>query len=93
MRLIAKITHVIRHGVLAKKMFFHFFSCVLVYFFYCSSGIKLPSSDIFGNSLYTFYIGQNDFTFNLAVIGVGAVQEYLPQVVSQIVATIKVRLP
>lgn len=52
-------------------------------------GIKLPSSDIFGNSLYTFYIGQNDFTFNLAVIGVGAVQEYLPQVVSQIVATIK----
>ncbi|RZC22481.1 GDSL esterase/lipase At4g01130-like isoform X2 [Glycine soja] len=52
-------------------------------------GIKLPSSDIFGNSLYTFYIGQNDFTFNLAVIGVGGVQEYLPQVVSQIVATIK----
>ncbi|KAJ1414685.1 SGNH hydrolase superfamily [Sesbania bispinosa] len=50
---------------------------------------KLPSQDIFGKSLYTFYIGQNDFTSNLATIGIGGVQEYLPQVVSQIAATIK----
>lgn len=39
--------------------------------------------------MYTFYIGQNDFTSNLAVIGTGGVQEFLPQVVSQIAATIK----
>ncbi|KAK7263202.1 hypothetical protein RJT34_30789 [Clitoria ternatea] len=52
-------------------------------------GTKLPSSDIFRKSLYTFYIGQNDFTSNLAAIGIGGVQEYLPQVISQIVATIK----
>ncbi|KAJ1414681.1 SGNH hydrolase superfamily [Sesbania bispinosa] len=50
---------------------------------------RLPSSDIFGKSLYTFYIGQNDFTSNLAAIGIGGVQEDLPQVVSQIAATIK----
>nr|XP_027188120.1 GDSL esterase/lipase At4g01130 isoform X2 [Cicer arietinum] len=50
---------------------------------------KLPSPDIFGKSLYTFYIGQNDFTSNLATIGTGGVQEFLPQVVSQIVSTIK----
>ncbi|XP_054784617.1 GDSL esterase/lipase At4g01130 isoform X2 [Prosopis cineraria] len=50
---------------------------------------KLPSRDIFGKSLYTFYIGQNDFTSNLAVIGIGGVKEYLPQVVSQIAATVK----
>ncbi|XP_014506492.1 GDSL esterase/lipase At4g01130, partial [Vigna radiata var. radiata] len=52
-------------------------------------GSKLPSPDIFGKSLYTFYIGQNDFTSNLASIGIGGVQQYLPQVVSQIAATIK----
>ncbi|KAK7346941.1 hypothetical protein VNO80_21465 [Phaseolus coccineus] len=52
-------------------------------------GSKLPSSDIFGKSLYTFYIGQNDFTSNLASIGIRGVQQYLPQVVSQIAATIK----
>ncbi|KAF7826131.1 GDSL esterase/lipase [Senna tora] len=50
---------------------------------------KLPSPDIFGKSLYTFYIGQNDFTSNLGAIGIGGVKEYLPQVVSQIAATIK----
>ncbi|KAK9910255.1 hypothetical protein M0R45_034223 [Rubus argutus] len=50
---------------------------------------KLPSPDIFGKSLYTFYIGQNDFTSNLAAIGVGGVKQYLPQVVSQIAGTIK----
>ncbi|ESW27869.1 hypothetical protein PHAVU_003G239200 [Phaseolus vulgaris] len=52
-------------------------------------GSKLPSPDIFGKSLYTFYIGQNDFTSNLASIGIRGVQQYLPQVVSQIAATIK----
>ncbi|GAU13613.1 hypothetical protein TSUD_347170 [Trifolium subterraneum] len=50
---------------------------------------KLPSPDIFGKSLYTFYIGQNDFTSKLADIGTGGVQEFLPQVVSQIASTIK----
>ncbi|CAN4097514.1 unnamed protein product [Withania somnifera] len=50
---------------------------------------NLPPSDIFGKSLYTFYIGQNDFTGNLASKGIGGVKEYLPQVVSQITSTIK----
>ncbi|KAE7999407.1 hypothetical protein FH972_003840 [Carpinus fangiana] len=50
---------------------------------------KLPSPAIFGKSLYTFYIGQNDFTSNLAAIGIGGVKQYLPQVVSQIAGTIK----
>ncbi|KAL1325519.1 hypothetical protein HN51_035584 [Arachis hypogaea] len=36
---------------------------------------KLPSPDIFGKSLYTFYIGQNDFTSNLGAIGVGGVKQ------------------
>ncbi|XP_050387651.1 GDSL esterase/lipase At4g01130 isoform X2 [Argentina anserina] len=49
----------------------------------------LPPPDIFGRSLYTFYIGQNDFTSNLGTIGVGGVRKYLPQVVSQIAGTIK----
>jgi hypothetical protein len=60
--------------------------------FNCCSDSKLPSPDIFGKSLYTFYIGQNDFTSQLANIGTGGVQEFLPQVVSQIASTIKVRL-
>ncbi|KAJ8900614.1 hypothetical protein K2173_025391 [Erythroxylum novogranatense] len=50
---------------------------------------KLPSPDIFGKSLYLFYIGQNDFTSNLAAIGIAGVQQYLPQVVAQIAGTIK----
>ncbi|PHT48400.1 hypothetical protein CQW23_12608 [Capsicum baccatum] len=50
---------------------------------------NLPPSDIFGKSLYTFNIGQNDFTGNLASKGTGGVKEYLPQVVSQITSTIK----
>ncbi|KAL6126268.1 hypothetical protein ACLB2K_074319 [Fragaria x ananassa] len=50
---------------------------------------NLPSPDIFGRSLYTFHIGQNDFTSNLGAIGVGGVRQYLPQVVSQIAGTIK----
>ncbi|KAH9731701.1 GDSL esterase/lipase [Citrus sinensis] len=56
----------------------------------CTSGsTKLPSPDIFGKSLYTFYIGQNDFTSNLAAIGIGGVKQFLPQVVSQIAGTVK----
>ncbi|XP_050916991.1 GDSL esterase/lipase At4g01130 isoform X2 [Lathyrus oleraceus] len=51
--------------------------------------MNLPSPDVFGKSLYTFYIGQNDFTSKLADIGKGGMEEFLPQVVSQIVAAIK----
>lgn len=54
------------------------------------SGSDLPSPDIFGKSIYTFYIGQNDFTSNLASAGISGVQHYLPQVVAQIAATVKV---
>ncbi|KAK6804621.1 hypothetical protein RDI58_002405 [Solanum bulbocastanum] len=50
---------------------------------------NLPSPNIFGKSLYTFYIGQNDFTGNLARLGISGVKEFLPQVVSQIASTIK----
>ncbi|OAO99440.1 hypothetical protein AXX17_AT4G01450 [Arabidopsis thaliana] len=47
-------------------------------------GLKiLPSKIVFGKSLYTFYIGQNDFTSNLASIGVERVKLYLPQVQSR----------
>ncbi|XP_006286509.2 GDSL esterase/lipase At4g01130 isoform X1 [Capsella rubella] len=49
----------------------------------------LPSRNVFGKSLYTFYIGQNDFTSNLASIGVDGVKQYLPQVIGQIAGTIK----
>uniref|UniRef100_A0A6M2EPC6 Uncharacterized protein n=1 Tax=Populus davidiana TaxID=266767 RepID=A0A6M2EPC6_9ROSI len=49
----------------------------------------LPSPDIFGKSLYTFYIGQNDFTSNLAAIGIGGVKQYLPKVAAQIASSIK----
>ncbi|KAK9280342.1 hypothetical protein L1049_014030 [Liquidambar formosana] len=54
-----------------------------------TSSTYLPRPDIFGKSLYTFYIGQNDFTSNMAAIGIGGVKRYLPQVVSQIGGTIK----
>ncbi|KAJ0989299.1 hypothetical protein J5N97_007655 [Dioscorea zingiberensis] len=49
----------------------------------------LPPKNIFSKSLYIFDIGQNDFTGNLAAIGIQGVKEYLPQVVSQIAWTIK----
>lgn len=55
-----------------------------------SGKTSLPSPNIFGKSLYTFYIGQNDFTGNLARLGISGVKEFLPQVVSQIASTIKV---
>ncbi|KAI3444459.1 hypothetical protein Pfo_001124 [Paulownia fortunei] len=55
-----------------------------------SSGqTNLPPPEIFGKSLYTFYIGQNDFTGNLASLGIRGVKQYLPEVVSQIASTIK----
>lgn len=50
---------------------------------------RLPSPDVFGKSLYTFYIGQNDFTSNLKEIGIEGVKQFLPQVVYQIADTIK----
>ncbi|KDP28531.1 hypothetical protein JCGZ_14302 [Jatropha curcas] len=50
---------------------------------------NLPSPDIFGKSIYTLYIGQNDFTSNLGAIGIAGVKQYLPQVIAQIVGTIK----
>ncbi|XP_057522250.1 GDSL esterase/lipase At4g01130-like [Amaranthus tricolor] len=49
----------------------------------------LPSMSTFGKALYTFYIGQNDFTGNLAYIGISGVKKYLPEVISQITSTIK----
>ncbi|KAL0464877.1 UNVERIFIED_CONTAM: GDSL esterase/lipase [Sesamum latifolium] len=55
-----------------------------------SSGkANLPPPNIFGKSLYTFYIGQNDFTGNLASLGINGVKQLLPEVVSQITSTIK----
>ncbi|KAL5989250.1 hypothetical protein ACLOJK_010140 [Asimina triloba] len=50
---------------------------------------KLPAKDVYGKSVYTFYIGQNDFTSKLAEMGIGGVQEYLPEVASQIGYTIE----
>ncbi|EEF50623.1 GDSL esterase/lipase At4g01130 [Ricinus communis] len=49
----------------------------------------LPSPHIFKRSIYTLFIGQNDFTSNLAAVGISGVKQYLPQVVSQIAGTIK----
>ncbi|GER45198.1 GDSL esterase/lipase [Striga asiatica] len=58
--------------------------------FHSNSGINnLPSPDVFGKSLYTFYIGQNDFTGNLPYIGINGVKQYLPEVVARISNTIK----
>nr|XP_027115345.1 GDSL esterase/lipase At4g01130-like isoform X2 [Coffea arabica] len=54
-----------------------------------AKGAKLPAPSIFGKSLYTFYIGQNDFTSNLVSLGISGVKQFLPQVVSQIAYTIK----
>ncbi|PWA89721.1 GDSL-like Lipase/Acylhydrolase superfamily protein [Artemisia annua] len=56
---------------------------------YPNGSSNLPPPDVFGKSLYTFYIGQNDFTSDLAKSGVEVVKERLPQVISQITGTIK----
>ncbi|PIN26557.1 Alpha-L-fucosidase [Handroanthus impetiginosus] len=49
---------------------------------------NLPQPDVFGKSLYTFYIGQNDFT-GFAWGGSGAPKQHAPQIASQIVNAIK----
>ncbi|CAN1161908.1 GDSL esterase/lipase At4g01130 [Linum perenne] len=54
-----------------------------------STSTNLPSPSIFENSLFTIYIGQNDFTSNLAHIGVAGVMQFIPQVIAQIVGTIE----
>lgn len=58
-----------------------------------SKGIRsashLPARNIFGKSLHTFYIGQNDFTSKLASVGISGMKQFLPQVVSQIASSIK----
>jgi hypothetical protein len=53
---------------------------------------QLPMPEVFGNSLYTIDIGQNDFTSNLASKGIKYVKQTLPSVVSQISGTIQVIL-
>ncbi|KAL5718844.1 hypothetical protein ACHQM5_011706 [Ranunculus cassubicifolius] len=53
------------------------------------SSDQLPSADIFGKSLYTFNIGQNDFTSNLASVGISGVHQRLPEIINQIAGTIK----
>lgn len=50
---------------------------------------NLPLAHFFNQALYTIDIGQNDFTGNLASIGIEGVKKYLPQVASQIAGTIK----
>ncbi|CAI9764868.1 unnamed protein product [Fraxinus pennsylvanica] len=50
---------------------------------------SFPSSDIFGNELYTINIGQNDITGYLGSTGPDKVKQNAPQVISQITSTIK----
>ncbi|XP_012844364.1 PREDICTED: GDSL esterase/lipase At4g01130-like [Erythranthe guttata] len=50
---------------------------------------NLPQPDVFGKSLYTFYIGQNDFTGYASSAGPGGVKQIQPQIISQIVSAIK----
>ncbi|KAM0015939.1 putative alpha-L-fucosidase [Helianthus debilis subsp. tardiflorus] len=56
---------------------------------YSEGSTNLPPPDIFGKSLYTFYIGQNDFTSDLAKNGITEVKKTLPQVISGITDAIK----
>lgn len=49
----------------------------------------ITQSSAFSRALYTIDIGQNDFTGNLASIGIKGVKMYLPHVASQIASTIK----
>ncbi|XP_019190907.1 PREDICTED: GDSL esterase/lipase At4g01130-like isoform X2 [Ipomoea nil] len=56
---------------------------------YNHGNTKLPPKNIFGKALYTFYIGQNDFIFDLASLGISGVNQSLPEVVAQITKTIK----
>lgn len=50
----------------------------------------LPHRSIFSQALYTFDIGQNDFTSELGSLGIVGVKQRLSQVASQIAWTIKV---
>ncbi|KAG9137353.1 hypothetical protein Leryth_026925 [Lithospermum erythrorhizon] len=50
---------------------------------------ELPSPDIFGKSLFTISIGQNDFTIQLIFNGINGTKQTVPQIVSQISSTIK----
>ncbi|KAI3693980.1 hypothetical protein L1987_76937 [Smallanthus sonchifolius] len=56
---------------------------------YSEGSTNLPPPDVFGKSLYTFYIGQNDFTSDLAKNGISGVKQRLPEVISVIIGTIK----
>ncbi|KAK9743119.1 hypothetical protein RND81_03G218800 [Saponaria officinalis] len=56
---------------------------------YTNISTPLPSVRMFGKALYTFYIGQNDFTGNLASLGISGVMQFVPQVISQIASAIK----
>lgn len=67
--------------ILSKNYYYHKF---------LAGGTKLPHHSVLKKSLYVFYIGQNDFTGNLAAIGIKGVQQYLPDVVDQIAYAIKV---
>jgi len=59
----------------------------------CASKIKIPSPDIFGKSIYMFYIGQNDFTSKIAASGgINGLKNYLPEIIYQIASAIKVRV-
>ncbi|KAE9616051.1 hypothetical protein Lal_00017163 [Lupinus albus] len=53
----------------------------------CPSGPNLPSPEIFAKSIYTVYIGQNDFTSKLASLP--TLKDHIPKIISQIDATIK----
>ncbi|KAH9604157.1 hypothetical protein KSS87_010497 [Heliosperma pusillum] len=54
-----------------------------------SKVIEVQSHSTRNNALYTIYIGQNDFTGNLATLGISGVMQFVPQVISQIASAIK----
>ncbi|WJX92570.1 hypothetical protein P8452_74194 [Trifolium repens] len=57
----------------------------------CDSKINnIPSPDIFGKSIYMFYIGQNDFTSKIAYSGgINGLKNYIPEIIFQIASAIK----
>ncbi|KAG8391906.1 hypothetical protein BUALT_Bualt01G0235700 [Buddleja alternifolia] len=57
--------------------------------FQSQGNTNLPQPDIFGKSLYTIYIGQNDFTGYASSAGPGGVKQIEPQIVSGITSAIK----
>jgi hypothetical protein len=58
----------------------------------CDSKINnIPSPDIFGKSIYMFYIGQNDFTSKIAYSGgLNGLKNYVSEIIFQIASAIKV---